>query len=207
MLVSYLVSYLIFVMIVSALISIVLIKVKLSLMRTIVPIIAAIFILPLLAGYVYLSYFVSIPEVVVPDLTGIKVDNVYEKLNELELQGQHAGSVFNMSKPEGQIVSQNPASGRKVKAGRTIYFITSSGRQKVFVPNLLGRPAVQAEAVLIAKGLRLGRKREEIVPEMDPGIILSQSPLPGEEVSISTYVVITVSATPESDDEGGFKLW
>lgn len=199
MFVSYFSSYLIFVIVVSVLLSIAFTRMKLSSLRIVLPIIGVVLLAPLLLGYIYLTYFTVIPEVVVPDLTGKTVEVAFEELAEHKLRGRHAGAVFNMQFPEGRIVSQRPEIGKMVKTGRMINLITSSGKQKIFVPNLLGRPVIQVEAVLAAKGLRLGRIAREIVPEIDSGIILTQSPLPGEEVDISSFVHITVTVSPEPE--------
>ena len=81
---------------------------------------------------------------------------------------------------------------------------------------------VQAEAVLAAEGLMLGEIGQDYAPELDAGIVLSQSPLPGEEVDLGASVSITISsqsqeaaggnnaaASEESKEngEGGFHLW
>jgi serine/threonine-protein kinase len=204
---GYLTYYLFFVIAVSVLLSlIILISKKFSLRWLIV--LGGILTLPLIVGYIYATYFTTIPEVDVPDLTGLELEEAIVKLESIKLKGKYAGSVFDMKFAEGKVVSHLPEQGRTVKVGRTVNLITSSGKQKVIVPNLLGRPAIQARAVLAAKGLRLGRMREEVVPEIDPGIILTQLPLPGEEVNMGTWVTLTVSESPEvTTEEGGFKLW
>ena len=164
-----------------------------------------IFLVPLLAGYIYVTYYFSIPEVTVPELSGEKIEEAFVKLENLKLRGRHAGSVFNMKLPEGSIVSQSPEGGRLVKRGRVISVITSSGKQKVSVPNLLGRPAEQAAAVLTAEGLILGKIEKDYTPEIDSGIILTQNPLPGEQVDIGFAVEITISSSEESEDPGLFE--
>ena len=59
----------------------------------------------------------------------------------------------------------------------------------------------------------------DFVSELDPGIILVQAPLPGDEVAVGSYVNITLSTTEEpelaaettdeaeGEEEGGFKFW
>jgi serine/threonine-protein kinase len=222
MLISYLSFYLIFVIIFSVLLSLIVLKFRIFSPHIIIPIIVTVLLLPGLIGYLYFVYFTSIPEVVVPDLKGKALEAAFEELEALGLEGEHAGNVFDMRLPEGHVVSQRPEGGRMVKAGRAVSLLTSSGKRKVLVPNLLGRPAVQAEAVLAAKGLTLGAIEENYVPELDSGIILTQSPLPGEEVNVGTFVSLTISTTKElviitkvsseeeeeeRKEEGGFKLW
>jgi serine/threonine-protein kinase len=125
------------------------------------------------------------------------LETALERLEELGLKGKFAGSLFNMRYPEGSVISQQPEGGRRVKVGRLIDLLTSSGKRSVKVPNLLGRLVVQAEAVLAAKGLRVGEVNSDYVPELEPGMILSQNPLPGDELDAGSLVSITISATEE----------
>ena len=96
--------------------------------------------------------------------------------------------------------------------------LTSSGKRNVAAPNLLGRPLTQAETLLSAKGLVLGEVALEYIPQLEPGMILMQSPLPDEEIDVGSPVTITISTRDKKaaeegkekdldEDEGGFKLW
>lgn len=217
MLITYIGAYLVFVILVSIAVSLVLMRMRIADPRRAAAIIAAVLLVPLMAGYLYITYLGSIPETVVPDLRGLPLEKAFAQLEGLRLRGIFSGTVFDMKYPEGSVVKQRPEAGRRVKEGRVIRLVTSSGKRKVLVPNLLGRPAIQAEAVLAAKGLYLGESEEDFMPELNPGIILVQNPLPGEEVSTGSYVKITVSTTlepvvsgeaaSEEGEEGGFKFW
>ncbi|MFH1825799.1 MAG: PASTA domain-containing protein [bacterium] len=197
MLIELLTFYLIAIIIVSVILSYLLWNHKLPPLRKVATVFAALFILPVLIGYFYYIYLGSIPEVTIPDLVGFTLDEAMINLEALDLKGELAGSVFDMRLPEGQVVSQIPAAMRQVKVGRAVRLITSSGRQKASVPNLLGRPVDQAEAVLSAKGLLLGEVEQEFVAGMDAGLVLAQSPLPDEEVESSTEVNITITSSVE----------
>lgn len=223
MLTDYLTYYLIFVIVASVLISLIVLRLKFVSPQYLIPIIATVILVPGLIVYIYFTYFTSIPEVVVPNLTGMKLEEAMVKLEVLKLKGREAGKVFDMKYRIGRVVSQRPEGGRRVKVGRMVRMITSSGKRRVIVPNLLGRPSVQVHAVLAAKGLRLGTVSEEYVPELDRGVILGQAPMPGEEVDVASYVRITVSTSiepvvveepveegpgeGEKDEEGGFWPW
>jgi beta-lactam-binding protein with PASTA domain len=197
MLIQYLSFYLLFVIAASILVSLLVLKLKFPAPKVAIPSVIAVMLLPALVGYLYVAYFASIPETIAPDLTGLPLEKAVEKLESLDLKGRYAGSLFNMKYPEGSVVSQQPEGGRRVKIGRVVSLLTSSGKRRVTVPNLLGRPAVQAEAVLAAKELFLGEIVTDFVPELDPGLILTQSPLPGDEVEAGSFVNITVTATEE----------
>jgi len=218
MLIEYFTYYLIFVIVFSILISLVIFRFKFPSPHIIIPIIIAVVLLPGVIGYIYFTYFTGIPEVVVPDLTGKRLNTALMELNSLKLEGRKAGSVFDLRYAEGRVVSQQPEIGRMVKVGRTINLIVSSGKRKVVVPNLLGRPEVQARAVLAAKGLLLGNIGTEYAVDLEPGIVLAQSPLPGDQVNVNSYVSVTISTSQEpvveevteeaaSENEGGFLPW
>ena len=212
MLVNYLTYYLIFIIFASFLVSLMLVFQKKQILKLIVPIILVIFVAPLFMGYIYFAYFTSVPEILVPDLHGLTVEKSIAQLKEIGLQGKSSGSVFDMRIAEGRVVSQSPEKGRKVRQGRMVNLIISSGRQKIIVPNLLGRPVAQVKEMLLAKGLRLGKISREKVAELNSGTVLAQTPLPGEEVNIKSWISITVAEElkekpQENKDNGGFKLW
>jgi len=201
-------AYILFLIIFSAAVSILVIKLKLPAPRIVIPLVVLAIIAPL-AGYYFVErYFSSIPIVIVPNLKGDSLEQVATRLGKLGLTLEEAGDVYDPTLPVGTVVSQRPAAGKKVKAGRMIKLFISSGTRKILVPNLLGRPADQADAVLMADGLALGKIEEDFSSETGSGIILSQNPLPGEEVAAGTSVEVSVSASPEAKKkEGGFKLW
>lgn len=218
--VTYITGYLIFIILASIIISLLVFKLNIPRPHVFVSIAIAIILSPMLIGYLYAAYFSSLPETTVPELVGMPLEEALEELDSLRLRGKFAGTVFDMKYPEGSVVTQRPEGGRRVKTGRVVRLVTSSGKRRVSVPNLLGRPLLQAEVVLAAKGLYLGKMEEDFVSGLDPGIILVQAPLPGDEVAVGSYVNITVSTSEEAElmgeateeaegdgGEGGFKFW
>ena len=193
----YLSIYLIFVIAVTLIISLMVLKLKLPSPRLIVALILLFILSPLIVGYFYLSYFDSLPEVVVPDVSGMTFEAAKEKIESLGLQARPAGEVYDARHPEGRVASQRPEAGRKVKAGRTVNLMVSSGQRKVATPSLLGRNLSQADAVLSASGLQLGEVRSEQNQEAEEGTILAQEPLPGEEAVAGSRADLLVSTTLE----------
>lgn len=160
-------------------------------------------LLLLAGGYYYLVYFNSLPETVVPDVRGMPLKSALEKLEKLELEGREVGRVFEVKYPAGWVVSQRPEPGRKVKVGRTVNLMVSSGREKVIVPNLIGRNLSQVDAVLSATELKLGEVKRETQPHLEEGIVIAQEPLPNEEVLVGSQVNLIVSTTLEVKEEVG----
>ncbi len=218
---SYLSIYLVFLIVISVLVGFLVLRLNIPQPKLVIPLIIAAILAPAVLGYYYMTYFTAIPEVIVPNLRGYPIGGALDKLKELGLEGRFSGTVFDSKVPEGSVVSHRPEAGQRVKMGRTIKLLTSSGSRLVQVPNLLGRPAEQATAVLAAKGLQLGRVDYSPVPGMETGIILSQAPLPAVEVEsgASVNLTISMSAEAEAEDEeqeekaegeeekGGFWFW
>jgi len=148
--------------------------------------------LPLFINYLILRY-TTLPEVKVPDLTGLSSEEAIPYLEKSGLKWKIAGEVYDRILSEGSIVSQKPEGGRKVKAGREIRLVLSSRVKKVIVPNFIGRPVSQVEVVLKELGLRLGEKLEEPSLEYEVGTVISQSPSPETEVEGRTPVDLTIA--------------
>ena len=197
MLVEYFTIYLVFVMVLAALAVFFVFRWKSFRLRIALPLILALVCLPAVGVYCYSIYFNSIPDVIVPDLAGTRLETAFTRLDSMKLHYRHAGTVYDMKYPEGIVVSQRPEAGRKVKLGRTVSLLTSSGKRRVQVPNLLGRPLDQATAVLEARGLLLGKTEQDYVPEIEAGTVLTQVPLPGEEIEVGTFVDLTIASPVE----------
>lgn len=162
------------------------------------------FILSLLIlGYLYLVYFDSLPETVAPDVTGLPLEAAREKIEGLGLRAREAGTIFEAKFPEGCVVTQRPEGGRRVKEGRMINLIISSGKRKVPVPSLTGRRLNQANEVLAAAELQLGDIRFEKNASAAEGIVLAQEPLAGEEIGADSRVDVLVATTREVETTEG----
>jgi serine/threonine-protein kinase len=123
------------------------------------------------------------------------------------------------------VASQRPEGGRRVKIGRIVNLIVSVLDKKAIVPNLLGRSHNDIEVLLAARGLVSGEVSFDYVPGVEGGVVLTQNPLPDEEIDPGAAVAVTVSSSWEigpsdsrtekagqvesatKEKEGGFKLW
>ena len=193
----YLLIYLLFIIVVSLTVSLIVYRLKVPSPKLIIGLIMFLIISPLVVGYFYLVYFNSMSEMTVPDLTGLRLEEAVKKLEAMGLRGNEVGSVYELRYPEGSVVSQRPEGGRKVKSGRIVNLMVSSGRRKVTVPSLIERSLNQAEEILAAGELQLGRIALELHPGIGEGTILEQDPVAGEEVGMGTPVNLTVSTSFE----------
>jgi serine/threonine-protein kinase len=186
-----------FVIAVSLVVSLIVLRLRLPSPRLIVTLIMLFIVSPLIGGYFYLMYFDSIPETVVPDVTGFSLETARQQIEALGLKAREAGRLYEARAPEGTIISQRPEGGRRVKVGRVINLMVSAGKKKVPVPNLTGRPLTQADQVLMASELQLGEIRFERNDSVPDGTILAQEPIAGEEAGMGDRVDLLVSTTAE----------
>ena len=194
---GYLSLYLVFVILASLIVGLLVLRLKLPSPRLIITLLIIFIVSPLIVGYLYLVYFDSLPEVTVPNVTGVAFDVAKERLEADSLRAREAGNIFDAKYPEGFVVSQRPEGGRNVKAGRIINLMINSASSKVPVPDLLGKPFSQAGAILQAADLAQGDVRWEKNPGLAEGTIIAQEPLPGEQGVTGSKVDLLVSTTSE----------
>jgi beta-lactam-binding protein with PASTA domain len=97
-------------------------------------------------------------EITVPDLRKLTVEQVEDKLNELDLDYVLLDSVdFRSEFPKFSVVEQDPLPGEKVKVGRKVYIkINASGFSSVKIPDLIEKTYREAVPTLKALGLEEG---------------------------------------------------
>jgi len=163
-------------------------------------IIIAIFLIilsPLIVGYFLVFYIIPVPEVVVPDVTWQSSTEAMSTLREFGLKPRIAGSNYDKYITEGRVVAQDPKPKRRVKLGRMVNMIISSGQRKVTVPSLIGRPYSQVSQLLLEVGFKVGATVEVTTDKYQTGIILGQIPSPEVEIDAGSYVDLFISKNPK----------
>ncbi|WP_373056993.1 PASTA domain-containing protein [Zunongwangia sp. H14] len=95
----------------------------------------------------------------VPDLARMSLDNVDERLDELDLRYEILDSAnFNPDFPRYSVIEQVPEPGKFVKENRKIYLtLNPSGFRKVTIPNdLIRKTRRQVEPTLRSLGFEIG---------------------------------------------------
>lgn len=106
-----------------------------------------------------LSFFTNHGEqITVPDLAKMNIEQVEEKLEDVELEYVLLDTLdFNKDYPKFSVMLQDPKAGSKVKADRKIYIkINSDGYSLVTLPDLIEKTYRQAEPTLNSIGLEVG---------------------------------------------------
>ncbi|MFV0636068.1 Stk1 family PASTA domain-containing Ser/Thr kinase [Mitsuokella sp.] len=155
----------------------------------------------LFAGFfvgAFMSYgkFWSTAEVTVPDVTGKQMTLARQILEDKKLR-VNVAETYNADVPAGQVVSQNPTAGSKVKEQRLVTIYVSKGGEEIEMPDLTGMSKGDAEAQLKKMGLKLGSVYEKYSNE-EAGTVIQQDPKAGTKISRGQTVDITVSKGKQS---------
>jgi eukaryotic-like serine/threonine-protein kinase len=119
----------------------------------------------------------------VPYVQGLTQQAAASDLRKVGL-GYHVGSV-NSGAPHGQVVSQSPPGGTKVRTG-TIVTLGVSNSQEVSVPDVYGMTVQQATAALHRAGFRVSVTGSAY----SLGVVVSWSP--GEEAPAGSTIFLTI---------------
>lgn len=146
----------------------------------------------------FMSYgkFWSTAEVEVPDVTGKSMALARQILEDKKLRVDVA-ETYDASVPAGQVVSQDPAGGSKVKEQRLVTIYVSKGGEEVDMPDLVGLSKADAIAKIEKTGLKVGTVYEKYSAQ-EPGTVVSQDPKKGAKRKRGDTVDITVSKGRET---------
>ena len=158
-------------------------------------------VLVLILGFgvgAFLSFgkFWSTNEVVVPDVVGKQMTLARQILEDKKLR-VNVAETYSADVPPGQVVSQTPEAGSKVKEERLVTIYVSKGGEEIEMPDLTGLSKSDAEAQLKKMGLKLGSVYEKYSNE-EAGTVIKQDPKAGTKISRGQTVDITVSKGKQS---------
>jgi serine/threonine-protein kinase len=95
--------------------------------------------------------------------------------------------------PYGRIMDQAPGPGMRVKTGRTVRVLVSSGVKGRLVPELRGQPVSHARILLSREGIRMGKITYVASHELPDHRVLAAHPAPGAPVGEGEAVHLLVS--------------
>jgi beta-lactam-binding protein with PASTA domain len=112
-------------------------------------------------------------EITVPDLTGLKTEELADYLSERHLDYEIIDSVYDSKGKKGTVISQDPYANSKVKSGRKIYVtVIAKLPERTTVPDLKDLTLRQSMSVLETYGLKTGKL--EYVPDIARNAVLKQ---------------------------------
>ena len=153
---------------------------------------AVIFLVAFLGAFLSYGNFWSNTTVDVPNVVGKQVSVAKNILEDKHLRVS-TSEVTNPDVPAGQVISQTPGAGEKVKEQRTIHLVVSKGVGDITVPDLSGLTVEQARQRLKDVGLVVGKVTQQSVDNKPDGVIIAQSPSGDSKVSKGTTIDLVVN--------------
>jgi serine/threonine-protein kinase len=154
--------------------------------------ILAFIMLGLIFGYLTFKVLSFSRTVEVPDLYGKSLLEGNKLLANNSLYLKIEGEDYDDVIASGNIIRQDVPAGNKVKERRGIKVVISKGPRVTSVPVLVDETLVNAESILLQKGLKIVR----VVPVHSDGIekdrILAQKPGPEDHVSETITVLVSL---------------
>lgn len=112
--------------------------------------------------------------------------------------------------PKDTVITQVPEGGKEVKSGTVIEIEVSDGKgkEKVKVPNLIGKTPDEANALIAEAGLKLGNVGFEETDEVAQNLVFWQEIDAGTEVEKNTPIgyLISKGEQPEGSGSGDFDM-
>ncbi len=128
-----------------------------------------------------------------PDITGYEYKDAEYILEKLGLKMEVTSEEYHPDKPEGTILSQYPPALTKVKSGRTIKVVRSSGQKMVQIPQLAGFSVRQAKLNIEAAGLELGDIAWTFSDSLPERVVVFSYPASGTEIPHGSRVNLMVN--------------
>jgi eukaryotic-like serine/threonine-protein kinase len=144
--------------------------------------------------------------VVVPDVKTLAFEEAKQRLAQEGLEARIGYNRYDPQAKPNTVLTQNPFSGSKVKAGRHVYLsINTEDRPPSNMPDLKGRSLVDAKLSLERLGFKVGSIEYSVVyKESDDGVVLSQSIPASTLLKVGTPVSLSVgkiAATEEGEKQ------
>lgn len=130
---------------------------------------------------------------VVPSVAGMSLDQGREKLFSVGLLTEIRSREYDKNVPDGNIVSQNPESGEKVKKGRRILVTVSKGKEFAVIPNVKKLTERQARIELKKAGITIGDAKKSFNNDNPADAVIDAFPSSGTTISRDMKVDLLVS--------------
>ncbi len=130
-------------------------------------------------------------EVAVPSVVGKNLLLARQILEDSRLR-VNVAEIYSSTVPAGEVVKQDPDSGRNVKLERLVTIYVSKGGETIDMPDLVGLTKSAATERIQKLGLQVGSIYEKD-SEREPGTVVSQDPAVGTKINRGKIIDLTVS--------------
>jgi serine/threonine-protein kinase len=133
--------------------------------------------------------------ITLPDLVKRPAGAATGRLEELDIRYREERRP-SLTAPEGSVAATRPAKGSVLKPSQVVTVVISTGKPKVDVPDVTGRPVEEATAILGAAHLRARPERvfDDNVPK---GLAVGTEPGRGSDITWGSTVVLRISKGPD----------
>jgi serine/threonine-protein kinase len=128
----------------------------------------------------------------VPGVLALPQDQAQHKLTSAGLDTQ-VKQDFSLTVPRGNVISTDPAPGKRIRSNGTVTLTVSKGPQEIRVPDLAGRTLADAQAQIKAAGLTPGTVTRSFNDSVPQGQVIVTEPAAGTQRAPGTPVTFTVS--------------
>ncbi len=135
-----------------------------------------------------------------PNLVGRPITEAQREANRLNIKLIQREE-FNDRYDPGVVYRTDYEPGRPIRAGRSVLVWVSRGSRLVWVPDVVGATAEEAEAKLKEAGLVPGQVNRTYDDRAPYGTVVSQNPRSGKRVDRDTPVALVLSDGPENSGE------
>ena len=133
-------------------------------------------------------------EAQVPVVQDLPVDDAVARLREAGLKSEQRRE-FSDTVKNGRVIETSPSEGSTVRKGSTVTLVVSRGKEKVAVPDVVGKAREEAERLLRGADLEPAVTEREDA-EAQPGTVLEQEPAAGSQLAKGRTVELVVAKEP-----------
>ncbi len=169
-------------------------------------VVLGIVVLLLFNGYQFLRSSFIVPEVEVPDLVGMSLNDVEQELASLELGYIIIDELHSDTVPEGYVISQDPPARRSVKQDRVIDLVLSKGVDEIEVPDLVGRSELESRIILNDADFEVDITHE-YSENVESGYVIRQDPSKDFRLAKGDTVRLVISEGKRPFSLRDFKGW
>ncbi len=131
--------------------------------------------------------------VTMPDLRSMDLAVARDEVRGLDLQIEVSRQRPHPTLPEGRILDQTPVPGARIRGGRMVKVVLSSGHASGRLAALIGLTPEQAEVTLQREKYRSGRVVRIPRPDVTQPVVAFQSPQAGVELETGRRVDLVVA--------------
>ena len=151
-----------------------------------------------LSAFLVFQNMFDVSDTVVPSVIGDELNVAQEKLYDAGLKICVSDEEFDERISRNKIITQDPASGAKVKMNREVYVVVSKGSKVIglIIPDLKNKELKEATTLIEEYDLILGRITYTNHFSVPKDVVIAQTPEPGNVNSSSKKINLLVSKGP-----------